>query len=79
MRLEVDERKCAGRTSPSLCFVAAPSFMPHPTAVLHWAALGHQLSTPSFDALAAHLLQQFVDERASEQVEKIGSNPSMDA
>ena len=79
MRLEVDERKCAGRTSPSLCFVAAPSFMPHPTAVLHWAALGHRMSTPSFYALAAHLLQQFVDERASEQVEKIGSKPSMDA
>ena len=79
MRLEVDERKCAGRTSPSLCFVAAPSFMPHPTAVLHWAALGHRISTSSFYALAAHLLQQFVDERASEQVEKIGSKPSMDA
>jgi len=25
----------------------------------------------------AHLLQQVVDERASEQVEKVGSNPSM--
>jgi hypothetical protein len=34
---------------------------------------------PSFNALAAHLLQQFVDERASEHVEKVGSNPSMDA
>ena len=79
MRLEVDERKCAGRTSPALYCVAAPSFMPHPTAVLHWAALGHQISTPSFYALVAHLLQQFVDERASEHVEKTGSNPSMDA
>ena len=79
MRLEVDERKCAGRTSPSLCFVAAPSFMPHPTAVLHWAALGHQISTPSFYTLVAHLLQQFVDERASEHVEKTGLKPSMDA
>ena len=78
MRLKVDERKCAGRTSPSLCFVAAPSFMPHPTAVLHWAALGHRMSAPSFYALAAHLLQQFVDERASEHVEKVGSNPSID-
>jgi len=29
--------------------------------------------------LAAHLLQQFVDERASEHVEKIGLKPSMDA
>ena len=79
MRLEVDERKCAGRTSPSLYCVAAPSFMPHPTAVLHWAALGHQISTPSFYTLVAHLLQQFVDERASEHVEKVGSDPSMDA
>jgi predicted RNA-binding protein len=34
---------------------------------------------PSFYALVAHLLQQFVDERASEHVEKTGSNPSMDA
>jgi hypothetical protein len=34
---------------------------------------------PSFYPLAAHLLQQFVDERASEHVEKVGSNPSMDA
>jgi hypothetical protein len=79
VRLEVDERKCAGRTSPALYCVAAPSFMPHPTAVLHWAALGHRMSTPSFCALAAHLLQQFVDERASEHVEKVGSKPSMDA
>ena len=79
MRLGVDERKCAGRTSPALYCVAAPSFMPHSTAVLHWAALGHRISTSSFYALAAHLLQQFVDERASEQVEKIGSKPSMDA
>ena len=29
-------------------------------------------------ALAAHLLQQVVDERASEHVENIGSNPSFD-
>ena len=79
MRLGVDERKCAGRTSPSLCFLAAPSSLPHSTAVLHWAALGHRISTSSFYALVAHLLQQFVDERASEQVEKIGSKPSMDA
>jgi len=34
---------------------------------------------PSFYALVAHLLQQFVDERASEHVEKVGSKPSMDA
>ena len=27
--------------------------------------------------LAAHLLQQIVDERASEHVEKVGSNPSI--
>ena len=33
---------------------------------------------PSFHALAAHLLQQFVDERAPEHVEKTGSNPSID-
>ena len=79
MRLEVDERKCAGRTSPSLYFVVAPSFMPHPTAGPHWATLGHRISTPSFYALVAHLLQQFVDERASEHVEKTGSNPAMDA
>ena len=79
MRLEGDERKCAGRTSPALYCVAAPSSLPHSTAVLHWAALGHRISTSSFYALAAHLLQQFVDERASEHVEKTGSNPSMDA
>jgi hypothetical protein len=33
---------------------------------------------PSFHALAAHLLQQSVDERAPEHVEKAGSNPSID-
>jgi len=27
----------------------------------------------------AHLWQQVVDERASEHVEKVGSNPTMDA
>ena len=79
VQLGVDERKSAGRTSPSICSLAAPSSLPHSTAVLHWAALGQRRSTPSFYALAAHLLQQFVDERASEHVEKIGSNPSMDA
>ena len=40
---------------------------------------GSPNSDPSFYALVAHLLQQFVDERASEHVEKVGSNPSMDA
>ena len=34
---------------------------------------------PSFYTLVAHLLQQFVDERASEHVEKVGSNLSIDA
>jgi hypothetical protein len=38
------------------------------------------LQRPAIKAerLAAHLLQQVVDERASEQVEKVGSNPSID-
>ena len=31
------------------------------------------------ERLAAHLWQQVVDERASEHVEKVGSNPTMDA
>jgi len=31
------------------------------------------------ERLAAHLWQQVVDERAPEHVEKVGSNPSMDA
>ena len=41
--------------------------------------MGSAKIDPSFNALAAHLLQQFVDERASEHVEKVGSKPSMDA
>ena len=74
----MDERKCAVRTSPSFCFLTAPSFMPRPTAVLHWAALGHQISTPSFYTLVAHLLQQIVDERASQHVEETASSYSID-
>ena len=31
------------------------------------------------ERLAAHLWQQVVDERASEHVENVGSNPTMDA
>ena len=40
---------------------------------------GHTKYVPLTVALAAHLLQQSVDERAPEHVEKTASNPSIDA
>ena len=39
---------------------------------------GSSKSDPSFYALPAHLLQQVVDARAPEHVEKTGSKPSID-
>ena len=59
---------------PSVIFVG-----PAPVRPSALRSTGSPNINPSFCSLAAHLLQQFVDERASEHVEKTGSNPSMDA
>jgi hypothetical protein len=40
--------------------------------------IGIQSRSRQWIALASHLLQQVVDERAPEHVEKTGSKPSMD-
>ena len=75
----MDERNVAEPIAPLICCESVAWSIPRRSAGLNLTELGQRRSTSSFYALVAHLLQQFVDERASEQVEKIGSNPSMDA
>ena len=55
-------------------------FMPHFCGACEFSRLlAFQRPAIEAERLAAHLWQQVVDERAPEHVEKVGSNPSMDA
>ena len=78
-RMRAVEPGRAGPTAVLICMVQAwwkPS--PRPACVLS-CALAVRRPSINAERLAADLLQQVVDERASEHVEKAGSKPSMDA
>ena len=53
--------------------------LPFTVPFLGMIGIGIQSRSRQWIALASHLLQQVVDERAPEHVEKTGSKPSMGA
>ena len=59
-------------------FIPASSIQQFLLATICLDMLALQRPTINAERLAAHLLQHAVDERASEHVEKTGSNPSID-
>ena len=73
------ERSRAEPTAVLICMFQT-WWKPSPrTACELSCALAVRRPAVNAERLAAHLLQKVVDERASEHVEKVGSNPTMDA
>ena len=76
-RLSIFERSRAEPTALSTSFISISSLWYLRSATIFLDLLALRRPALNAERLAAHLLQQVVDERASEHVEKTGSNPSI--
>ena len=77
-RLSISERSRAKPTALSTSFINISSIPYFWCATVFLDLLAFQRRLFESVRLASHLLQHAVDERASEHVEKVGSNPSID-